>query len=309
MITHCGWSVQLYLANHKLTPFDVQIDSNLSFASYAVPSPSLSLGTEWYLIWRDDSSTQPQQVVVGTVNQFEGEQQSRSNELQESLVGTSISPQSIEGVYPSVKGIIRMGIAPLKLNLQLRRGHSNPLPLNDSKLELPIASFQLVIYPEQGTKEDINGPVNSLGSQTIQQQQDYSPLTPTVPSTEPLQPPSNEEEEDQLVSLSLALSSSRSQLSELSHSLSQERSKSTYFEQAVETLYNRFEPNQELEYSNHRLKNESLAPHIRVAVAVARDRAREKLGREEKEGRKKEIEGFLERLNQGVAGAGGNEDG
>ncbi|GAA5826770.1 hypothetical protein JCM5353_003229 [Sporobolomyces roseus] len=308
MITHCGWSVQLYLANHKLTPFDVQIDSNLSFASYAVPSPSLSLGTEWYLIWRDDSSTQPHQVVVGTVNQFEGEQQSRSNELQESLVGTSISPQSIEGVYPSVKGIIRMGIAPLKLTLQLRRGHSNPLPLNDSKLELPIASFQLVIYPEQGTmKEDINGPVNSLGSQTIQQ--DYSPSTPTVPSTEPRKPPSNEEEEDQLVSLSLALSSSRSQLSELSHSLSQERSKSTYFEQAVETLYNRFGPNQELEYLNHRLKNESLAPRIRVAVAVARDRAREKLGRGEKEGRKKEIEGLLERLNQGVGRIGGNEDG
>jgi len=165
MITHCGWSVQLYLANHKLTPFDVQIDANLSFATYAVPSPSLSLGTEWYLIWRDDTSIQ--QVVVGTVNQFEGEQQSRSNELQESLVGTSISPQSIEGVYPSVKGIIRMGIAPLKLTLQLRRGHSNPLPLNDSKLELPIASFQLVVYPEQGTKQDINGPVNSHGNSSL----------------------------------------------------------------------------------------------------------------------------------------------
>jgi len=47
------------------------------------------------------------------------------------------------------------------------------------------------------------------------------------------------------------------------------------------------------------LRNESLAPHIRVAVAFARDQAREKLEREEKEGRKREIEGFIGKLGEG----------
>lgn len=47
------------------------------------------------------------------------------------------------------------------------------------------------------------------------------------------------------------------------------------------------------------MRNESLAPHIRVAVAIARDQAREKLERKEKEGRKREIERFIAKLSDG----------
>jgi len=165
MITHCGWSVQLYLHNTKLTPFDVQTDSfspSSLFASYAVPSLSLSLGTEWYLIWRDDRPLTTQQAsVVGLVHQIEGQTCSNEN----SLVGSSISPQSTLGVYPSVKGIVRMGIAPLKLRLVLREGQASPVLLKDSKL--PLATFELVIFPESGTKEDINGPVNPHGQRSL----------------------------------------------------------------------------------------------------------------------------------------------
>ena len=42
-----------------------------------------------------------------------------------------------------------------------------------------------------------------------------------------------------------------------------------------------------------------MAPHIRVAVAIARDQAREKLEREEKEGKKTEIERFIGKLSEG----------
>lgn len=163
MITHCGWSVQLYLGNNRLTPFEVESNSSSVFASYAVPSESLSIGSEWFLIWRDDRpqrGEEEQEMVVGLVTELEGTAKDQSpGQGQENLVGTSISPQPNKDVYPSVKGIIRMGIAPLRLQLSLRLGQTSPLPMGSQ----PLATFQLVVYPQKETKFDQDGPVNPHG--------------------------------------------------------------------------------------------------------------------------------------------------
>jgi len=110
MITHLGWSCQLYLGQLKLLPFDVQVDTTTVYASFSAPSHSLPVGSEWTLIWRDDRVKNPPNQVLGdttTVVGLVSESEGTGNSSSSTLVGSSLSPPTSLQILPNVKGIIR----------------------------------------------------------------------------------------------------------------------------------------------------------------------------------------------------------
>ncbi|GAA5949538.1 hypothetical protein JCM3765_002696 [Sporobolomyces pararoseus] len=148
MITHYGWSVQLYLHQLKMLPFDVQTVGSTVFASFTATPQLLSIGSNWTLIWRDDRANKmitsaagiPGTTVVGVVTESEG-----SGSNSQTLVGSSISPQSNESISPTVRGTVRMGLTPLKIQLVLQEGHETKVRLGTAQT---LASFELTVYPD-----------------------------------------------------------------------------------------------------------------------------------------------------------------
>lgn len=106
------------------------------------------------------------------------------------------------------------------------------------------------------------------------------------------------------------LSLSRLEISRLVSELQTSQSQSNYFESAVSTLYNRFTPKQEFDYLTNRLEGESLAPGVRVSVAIAREGAKVKWRETEKSESKNEVKRVVEMLKasedtRGAEGVGG----
>ncbi|GAA6063841.1 hypothetical protein JCM10212_003588 [Sporobolomyces blumeae] len=274
MISNGSFTVQLHLASTPLTPFDVHAaspDAPTVSASFAAPLESLSVGTEWYLVWRDDRSVvstgEDERTTVGLVYESEGP----ARDVAPSMVGSAVS--SSRDRFPCVKGIVRMGFAPLRLSLVLRTGSPQPLPMGSE----PLATFDLVVYCETGSAQLVGGPVNA-GSPPRQ-----------LSSGVPLPDASSEQPQ-------VALPPSYAHFDKPHHTdeaCAFERDRAQYFENAVSTLYKRLPPEQTIAYLSHRLLTESLAPSVRMSVAAARQHAVAEYEKEIQEALKAEIDAVV----------------
>ncbi|GAA5990141.1 hypothetical protein JCM5350_002520 [Sporobolomyces pararoseus] len=325
MITHHGWSVQLYLHQLKMLPFDVQTVGSSVFASFTATPQLLSIGSNWTLIWRDDRtnklirSNNPGATVVGVVTESEGV--GGTSGTQTSLVGSSISPQANESILPCVRGKIRMGLSPLKLQLVLQEGHESKVQLGTAQT---LASFHLTVYPETTTptSSNVTGDTTASPRDTVNSSSSSSHSYQSSPpsSLPPYQTPSRHhhqlQEEQQYFSTpsplqpppppyyATTIETQRLKIFQLEKQLMIAQDQVNYFESTVQTLYSRLSNVELIDYLSWRLDEitgGSLLPEVRISIAISREEAKERLEVERREGITKEVERLIGELRGGEA--------
>ncbi|GAA5844581.1 hypothetical protein JCM3766R1_002667 [Sporobolomyces carnicolor] len=325
VLAHCGWSVQLYLESNRLEPFDLEaLGSNL-IASFSVPARLLSIGTAWTLVWRDDraaltpesslgretpldAAADPRETVVGLVNEIEG----GARETQASLVGTSLSPSRDENALPNVKGIIRMGISPLKLQLILKQGQDVPVSVHAHPL--PLATFDLVVYPDEHDRtasfdshcdDHREGTVNSGASNPATSSSLASRPAPAG-SIEVTAAATNipaQQEGDQRMSQTVQ-ERQASKIALLDRQLYVANDRAEFYEHEVATIYGFLPLAQRFAYLSHRLvekgdkRGRTLSPELRIALAELREQARNEIEAEARDAVKREVERMVISLIQ-----------
>ncbi|GAA5908258.1 uncharacterized protein JCM6883_004329 [Sporobolomyces salmoneus] len=352
MLTHAGWSVQLYLGSTKLSAFNLEAIGSTIFASYSAPSSLLAIGSEWTLIWRDDRPGTKHELyegggetVVGLVSEAEG---AGARDAQTSLVGTSLSPPLNEQSLPFVKGIIRMGISPLKIQLVLKQGQTTPVPIHSNRS--PLATFELLVYPDYGhvtpspgvgaDDRDQAGTVNSGISNPSSSSRLATRPTPSssasassVYQSTPSHHSHTSTTQQIAHQFELQQRKQTEEISNLERALESARDQSTYFEKQVSKVYSFLSPSQQILYCSNRLEphsplsfhshtqqqgsgqgkaeegeREILSPELRISISISREMARRKREEIEEELVEREVERMIKVLKETGTGAHEEEE-
>ncbi|GAA5923025.1 uncharacterized protein JCM15063_003502 [Sporobolomyces koalae] len=186
---------------------------------------------------------------------------------------------------------------------------------DDRALEHEAATVVGMVYETEGSGRDAASRL--VGTcVTCPGNQQHLPFVKGIirsPSQQHVAPTSPEDLQHDLSQESMHGSSHDSQdillmrIDQLEHDLAIEKEKARYFEVAASKLYDRLSPSDEIDYLEQRLTTEILAPTVRISIALAKQRALEKLEKQEKEYVAKEVERFIAKLRDPEGGGGGDE--